>query len=64
MSPSPNIQSPMRQASNSAAMNGFGPSEVNTWRLDLRDSLAATVVRELSFAEFRAALEKFGKRLS
>ena len=64
MSPSLKVQSPMRQASNSAAMNGFGPSEVNTWRLDLRDSLAATVVRELSFAEFRAALEKFGKRLS
>jgi hypothetical protein len=29
---------------------------------DLRDTLAATVVRELSFAEFRAALENSGKR--
>jgi hypothetical protein len=64
MSPSLKMQSPMRQASNSAATNGFGPSEVTTCRFDLRDTLAATVVRELSFAEFRAALEKSGKRLS
>ena len=33
---------------------GFGP----------RETLAAMAVRELSFAEFRVALEKSGKRLS
>ena len=56
MSPTLSIQSPMRQHSNSAAANGF--------RYDLRDTLAATVVRELSFAEFRAAIEQSGKRFN
>ncbi|MBK8889543.1 MAG: hypothetical protein IPN75_03685 [Dechloromonas sp.] len=61
MSPTLSIQSPMRQHSNSAAANGFRSSDDS---YDLRDTLAATVVRELSFAEFRAAIEQSGKRFN
>ena len=52
MSPTLSIQSPMRQHSNPAVANGFCSSE------------DATVVRELSFAEFRAAIEQSGKRFN
>ncbi len=62
MSPTPNLQSPMRQRQNQAAASGFRSSDEHSSSFDLRDTLAATEVRELSFAEFRAALEKSGKR--
>ena len=61
MSPTLSSQSPMRQNTNSVAANGFHSSDDS---YDLRDTLAATVVRELSFAEFRAAVEQSGKRFN
>ncbi|MBK8891983.1 MAG: hypothetical protein IPN75_17185 [Dechloromonas sp.] len=64
MLPKANIQSPMRHSPNSAAANGFHSNDDSHASFDLRDTLAATVVRELSFAEFRAALEKSGKRFA
>jgi hypothetical protein len=42
--------------------NGACLGDENPGSFDLRDTLAATVVRELSFAEFRAALENSGRR--
>jgi hypothetical protein len=63
MPPSHDMQSPMRQRPKPLA-NGAGLCDENSGGFDLRDTLAATVVRELSFAEFRAALEKSGKRLA
>jgi hypothetical protein len=51
----------MRQRPKPVA-NGFGVGEDSLNGFDLRDTLTATVVRELSFAEFRAALENSGKR--
>jgi hypothetical protein len=64
MFPNANIQSPMRHGPNSAPANGFQSNDDSHASFDLRDTLAATVVRELSFAEFRAALEKSAKRLA
>ena len=64
MSPSLNLQSPMRQRPNAPAANGLRSSDENAASFDLRTTLAAMAVRELSFAEFRAALEKSGKHLS
>ena len=64
MSPSLNPNSPMRQRPNPAAANGSRSSNENTGSFDLRATLAAMVVRELSFAEFRPALEKSGMRVS
>lgn len=61
MPPSHDMQSPMRQRPKPVA-NGFGVGEDSLNGFDLRDTLTATVVRELSFAEFRAALENSGKR--
>jgi hypothetical protein len=54
----------MRQRPIPSAANGFRSNDENTGSFDLRATLAAMVVRELSFAEFLAALEKSGKRLS
>jgi len=64
MSPSLNSQSPMLQRPNPSAAQGFRSSDENAGSFDLRATLAAMAVRELSFAEFLAALEKSGKRLS
>lgn len=64
MFPNVNIQSPMRHGPNSAPANSFQSNDDSHASFDLRDTLAATVVRELSFAEFRAALEKSAKRLA
>ena len=64
MSPSLNLQSPMRQCPRPPAANGLRSSDENAASFDLRTTLAAMAVRELSFAEFRAALEKSGKHLS
>lgn len=61
MSPTTNLQSPMRQRPYQAATSGFRSSDEYGSNFDLRDTLAATEVRELSFAEFRAALENAGK---
>ena len=63
MPPSHDMQSLMRQRPKPLA-NGAGLGDENSGGFDLRDTLAETVVRELSFAEFRAALEKSGKRLA
>jgi hypothetical protein len=54
----------MLQRPNPSAAQGFRSSDQNAGSFDLRATLAAMVVRELSFAEFLAALEKSGKRLS
>jgi len=54
----------MLQRPNPRATKGFRSSDQNAGSFDLRATLAAMVVRELSFAEFLAALEKSGKRLS
>jgi hypothetical protein len=62
MPPSPSMQS--RQSQNSAAASSSRLDDAKVGNFDLRDTLTATVVRELSFAEFRAALEKSGKRLA
>jgi len=51
----------MRQRQNQAAASGFRSSDEHSSNFDLRDTLAATEVRELSFAEFRALLENSGK---
>jgi hypothetical protein len=64
MSPSLNLQSPMRQCPRPPAANALRSSDENPGSFDLRATLAAMAVRELSFAEFRAALEKSAKRLS
>ena len=64
MTPSPNLQSPMRQSANPPAANGFHCSDENLGSFDLRATLPAMTVRELSFAEFRAAIESSGKRLT
>jgi hypothetical protein len=64
MSPSRNMQSPMRQRAYSVAANGIRSSDADAGSFALRDTLAAIVVRELSFAEFRAALEKATKRFA
>jgi hypothetical protein len=47
-------------------MHGVGNAARDDGRASsaLRDVLAATVVRELSFAESRAALEKPGRRFA
>jgi hypothetical protein len=61
---SPILNSPPRslQRQGSAASNrGIVGNEMAS-DFDLRDTLAATVVRELSFAEFRAAMMKTAKR--
>jgi hypothetical protein len=64
MSPSLNSQSATRRSRNAAAMNFASATEDAGGNFDLREALSATVVRELSFAEFRAALELFGKKPS
>ena len=61
MPPSHDMQSPIRQRPKPVG-NGAGLGDECPDGFDLRDTLAATVVRELSFAEFRAVLEKSGKR--
>ena len=61
MPPSHDMQSQIRQRSKPGA-TGAGLGDENHAGFDLRDTLAATVVRELTFAEFRAALENSGKR--
>jgi len=53
-----------RQSQNSAAASSSRLDDAKVGNFDLRDTLTATVVRELSFAEFRAALEKSGKHLA
>ena len=63
MSPSLNLQSPMRQHPNLPAANVFPSSDEYPGSFSLRDTLTAMAVCELPFAEFRAALEKSGKRL-
>jgi len=54
----------MRQRSNPPAANGFHCSDENLGSFDLKATLPAMTVRELSFAEFRAAIESSGKRLT
>jgi hypothetical protein len=61
MPPSHDMQSLMRQRPKPVA-NGLCVGDENLNGFDLRDTLTATVVRELSFAEFRAVLESLGKR--
>jgi len=51
-----------RQRENSAVASGSRLDDAKIGNFDLRDALAATVVRELSFKEFRAALERSSKR--
>ena len=63
MSPSLNSQSANRR-SRSAAGNFELAAESAGFSFDLREALSATVVRELSFAEFRAALDLVGKKHS
>jgi hypothetical protein len=63
MSPSLNSQSATRRGRNAAA-NFTRATEGALGNFDLREALSATVVRELSFAEFRAALELVGKKTS
>jgi hypothetical protein len=55
------MQSTMRQRPKPFEI-GASLGDESPGGFDLRDTLAATVVRELSFAEFRAALENSGKR--
>ena len=63
MSPSRYNQSAMRNYSNSEVITAFAaPDEQTASLFDLRSTLAEMVVRELSFSEFRAALEQSGTR--
>ena len=62
MSPNLNTQSRPFQPPSSGASNQRPVGNVTVGDFDLRDTLDATVVRELSFAEFRAALIQSGKR--
>lgn len=64
MTPSLNLQFATRQRANPPAANGFHCSDENLGSFDLRATLPAMTVRELSFAEFRAAIESSGKRLT
>lgn len=61
---SPNhIQSANRPQSMSEEVNGFAAQdEYSASMFDLRETLREMAVRELSFGEFRAALENFGTR--
>jgi len=61
MPPSHDMHSPMHHRPKPVA-NGASLGDESPSGFDLRDTLTATVVRELSFAEFRAALENSGKR--
>jgi hypothetical protein len=63
MSPSLNLHLSMLQYPTSAVANGLHSHDEGLGSFDLRDTLTAMAVCELSFAEFRAALEKCGKRL-
>ena len=63
MSPSRYTQSASRPQSYSEVITGFAaPDEQTASLFDLRSTLAEMVVRELSFSEFRAAMEKSGTR--
>ena len=63
MSPSRYNQSAMRNYANSEVITAFAaPDEQTASLFDLRSTLAEMVVRELSFSEFRAALEQSGTR--
>jgi hypothetical protein len=63
MYPSQNTQSASYQQPNPCTASKLAASdELSTSIFDLRGTLAEMVVRELSFSEFRAALEKFGTR--
>jgi hypothetical protein len=53
----------MRQPTNTEVITGFAAHDEQTASLfDLRSTLAEMVVRELSFSEFRAAMEQSGRR--
>ena len=62
MSPSLNTQSDHRRRGTAAAGTFELVAEPAGFDFDLRDTLSATVVRELSFAAFRAALAQAGKK--
>ena len=63
MSPSRYTQSAHRPQSNVEVITAFAaPDEQTASIFDLRSTLAEMVVRELSFSEFRAAMEKSGTR--
>ena len=63
MSPSLYSQSAKRLPSNSEVITGFAAHDEQTASIfDLRSTLAEMVVRELSFSEFRAAMEQSGRR--
>jgi hypothetical protein len=63
MYPSQNTQSAMHQQPTPSIASNFAASdELSASIFDLRGTLAEMIVRELSFSEFRAALEKFGTR--
>ena len=64
MSPSLNLQSPMRQRLNTPAANGLRSSDENAASFDLSATLAAMAERELAFAEFRAVFERSGTHLN
>ncbi len=64
MSPSLNSQSAIAAAGMPPPRISSSPAEIAFGNFDLREALSATVVRELSFAEFRAALELVGKKPS
>jgi hypothetical protein len=64
MSPILKTQSGPHRLPSATASNRRRAGNENATDFDLRDTLAATVVRELSFAEFRAALAQSGKRLN
>ena len=63
MSPSHHTQSAIRVPSNGEVITAFAaPDEQTASLFDLRSTLAELVVRELSFSEFRAAMERSGTR--
>jgi hypothetical protein len=64
MSPILKTQSGPHHLPSATASNRRRAGNENATDFDLRDTLTATVVRELSFAEFRAALAQSGKRLN
>lgn len=56
-----NASANLVQKASQKARSGKRPGEDNNGNFDLRDTLESTVVHEMSFAEFRAAMEKAGK---
>lgn len=62
MAPTVKISTATHRGFDYGTKNNSAPADSLSTGFDLRDTLTATVVRELSFAEFRLALEQSGNK--